>query len=354
MTAFWTEADYDDHELVQLVHDRASGLTAIIALHSTHLGPGAGGTRFWHYAHAQGAMHDALRLSRGMSYKNAMAGLPMGGGKAVVLLDAERTKTPEMLAAFGDAIDALGGRYVTAEDVGASEADMVAISRRTPHVCGLPAGEGEPGGDPGPFTAMGIFLGIKAAVAHKLGRDSLEGVRVALQGCGSVGGGVARLLAREGASLTLADIDPVRARALASELGAAAVEAEAVMGVACDVFSPNALGAILDEQGISRLDCAIVAGGANNQLARREHGHLLAERGILYAPDYVINAGGIINVSLEYLCRQHGEPCEVDEVRRRIAQIPERLQTIWRESDATGESSDVVADRMAQALIGRG
>jgi leucine dehydrogenase len=201
---------------------------------------------------------------------------------------------------------------------------------------------------------MGIFLGIKAAVAHKLGRDSLEGVRVALQGCGSVGGGVARLLAREGASLTLADIDPVRARALASELGAAAVEAEAVMGVACDVFSPNALGAILDEQGISRLDCAIVAGGANNQLARREHGHLLAERGILYAPDYVINAGGIINVSLEYLCRQHGEPCEVDEVRRRIAQIPERLQTIWRESDATGESSDVVADRMAQALIGRG
>ena len=354
MTAFWTEADYDDHELVQLVHDRGSGLTAIIALHSTHLGPGAGGTRFWHYAHAQGAMRDALRLSRGMSYKNAMAGLPMCGGKAVVLLDAERTKTPDMLAAFGDAIDALGGRYVTAEDVGASEDDMVAISRRTPHVCGLPAGEGELGGDPGPFTAMGIFLGIKAAVAHKLGKDSLEGVRVALQGCGSVGGGVARLLAGEGASLTLADIDPSRAKALARKLGADAIEADAVMSVACDVFSPNALGAILDEQGIGRLDCAIVAGGANNQLARREHGHLLAERGILYAPDYVINAGGIINVSLEYLCRQHGEPCEVDEVHRRIAQIPERLQAIWRESDASGESSDVVADRMAQALIGRG
>jgi len=354
MTAFWTEADYDEHELVQLVHDRASGLTAIIALHSTHLGPGAGGTRFWHYADAQGAMRDALRLSRGMSYKNAMAGLPMGGGKAVVLLDAQRTKTPQMLAAFGDAIDALGGRYVTAEDVGASEADMVAISRRTPHVCGLPAGAGELGGDPGPFTAMGIFLGIKAAVAHRLGQDSVAGVRVAVQGCGSVGGGVARLLAGEGAALTVADIDPLRAGALARELGAAAVEAGAIMSVACDVFSPNALGAILDEPGIARLDCAIVAGGANNQLARREHGRLLAERGILYAPDYVINAGGIINVSLEYLCRQHGEPCDVDEVHRRIAQIPGRLDAIWRESEASGESADVVADRMAQALIGRG
>jgi leucine dehydrogenase len=353
MTAFWTEADYDEHELVQLVHDRASGLTAIVALHSTHLGPGAGGTRFWHYAHPQGAMRDALRLSRGMSYKNAMAGLPMGGGKAVVLLDAQRTKTPEMLAAFGDAIDALGGRYVTAEDVGASEADMVAISQRTPHVCGLPAGEGEPGGDPGPFTAMGIFLGIKAAVAHKLGQVSVAGVRVALQGCGSVGGGVARLLAAEGARLTLADIDPVRARTLASELGAEAVAADVIMDVACDVFSPNALGAILDEAGIARLDCAIVAGGANNQLARREHGQLLAARGILYAPDYVINAGGIINVSLEYLARQHGERFDGEDVRRRIEQIPGRLEAIWRESDATGESADVVADRMAQRLIGR-
>lgn len=353
MAAFWTEADYDAHELVQLVHDRASGLTAIIALHSTHLGPGAGGTRFWHYAEPQGAMRDALRLSRGMSYKNAMAGLPMGGGKAVVLLDAKRTKTPAMLAAFGDAIDALGGRYVTAEDVGASEADMVAIAQRTPHVCGLPAGEGELGGDPGPFTAMGIFLGIKAAVAHKLGHDALRGVRVAVQGCGSVGGGVARLLAKDGARLTLSDIDGERARTLATEIGGVAVSPDAVMGTACDVFSPNALGAILDEEGIARLDCAIVAGGANNQLARREHGQLLAERGILYAPDYVINAGGIINVSLEYLCRQHGEPCDINEVRRRIAQIPERLEAIWRDSDASGKSPDVVADSMAQSLIGR-
>jgi leucine dehydrogenase len=354
MTAFWTDADFDGHELVQLVHERASGLTAIIALHSTHLGPGAGGTRFWHYADPQGAMRDALRLSRGMSYKNAMAGLPMGGGKAVVLLDAKRTKTPEMLAAFGDAIDALGGRYVTAEDVGASVADMVAIAERTEHVSGLPVGEGDAGGDPGPFTAYGIYLGIKAAVAHKLGTDSLSGVRVAVQGCGSVGGGVARLLAKGGARVILADVDTGRASRLATEIGAETAAADAIIGTPCDVFSPNALGAILDEAGIARLDCAIVAGGANNQLARREHGKLLAERDILYAPDYVINAGGIINVSLEYLDRQHGQPFDVDDVNRRIAQIPERLEAVWRESDASGESADMVADRMAQKLIGRG
>jgi leucine dehydrogenase len=352
--AFWTDPDFDQHELVQLVHDAASGLTAILAIHSTHLGPGAGGTRFWRYAQPDDAMRDALRLSRGMSYKNAMAGLPMGGGKAVVLLGPGAEKTPELLAAFGDAVNALGGRYVTAEDVGATEADMVAISRRTPHVCGLPADDGTVGGDPGPFTAMGIYHGIKAAVAHKLGKDSVDGVHVAVQGCGSVGGGVARLLARDGARLSLSDIDAARARALAAEVGGEAVASERIMGVACDVFSPNALGAVLDEEGIARLDCAIVAGGANNQLARPEHGTQLAKRGILYAPDYVINAGGIINVGLEYLCRQHGEPCDINEVRRRIAQIPERLEAIWRESDSTGEPPDVVADAMARRLIGRG
>ena len=352
--ACWTEPDFDEHELVELVHDRSSGLTAILAIHSTHLGPGAGGTRFWHYAKPDAAMRDALRLSRGMSYKNAMAGLPMGGGKAVVLLGPGAEKTPELLAAFGDAVNALGGRYVTAEDVGATEADMVAISKRTPHVCGLPAEDGSVGGDPGPFTAMGIYHGIRAAVRHALGKDSVKGVHVALQGCGSVGGGVARLLARDGARLTLSDIDAARAKALAAEVGGQSVTSERIMGVTCDVFSPNALGAILDEEGIARLDCAIVAGGANNQLAGEGDGAKLAARGILYAPDYVINAGGIINVGLEYLCRQHGEPCDINEVRRRIAQIPERLEAIWRESRETGESPDVVADAMGRRLIGRG
>ncbi|HEU4821508.1 MAG TPA: Glu/Leu/Phe/Val dehydrogenase dimerization domain-containing protein [Qipengyuania sp.] len=354
MPAFWTEADYDNHELVQLVHDTVSGLTAIIALHSTHLGPGAGGTRFWHYADPAAAMRDVLRLSRGMSFKNAMAGLPMGGGKAVILADAAKTKTPEMLAAFGDAVQALGGRYVTAEDVGISEADMVAISQRTGFVSGLPVdGTDAAGGDPGPFTALGIYHGIKAAVRHKLGKDSLAGVHVAVQGTGSVGGGVARLLARDGAKLTLADIHEDRAASLAAEFGGQAVASDAIMDTACDVFSPNALGAILDDTGIARLDCAIVAGGANNQLARAHHGAILAERGILYAPDYVINAGGIISVAHEYLCRRDDAPSDVAEVKSRIAQIPGRLEQIWQESDASGVSPDQVADRMAQKLIGR-
>lgn len=354
MPAFWSEPDWDEHERVELVHDRTSGLTAIIALHSTHLGPGAGGTRFWHYAEPAGAMRDALRLSRGMSYKNAMAGLPMGGGKAVVLLDADRKKTKAMLHAFGDAVEALGGNYVTAEDVGATVADMEAIRERTRHVCGLPVAEGDAGGDPGPFTAMGIYHGIKAAVAHKLGKESMQGVRVAVQGIGSVGGGVARLLAKDGARLWLADVDHKRAKALADELDGEAVAADQIMSTTCDVFSPNALGAILDEEGIARLDCAIVAGGANNQLARPEHGTILHERDILYAPDYVINAGGIINVSLEYLCRQHDQPCDINEVRKRIAQIPGRLASIWQETDTTGRPSNEVADTMAQILIGRG
>jgi leucine dehydrogenase len=355
MTAFWTEADFDEHELVQVVHDRPSGLTAIIAVHSTHLGPAAGGTRFWHYNDPAGAMRDALRLSRGMSYKNAMAGLPMGGGKAVILADEQRIKTPEMLAAFGDAVEALGGRYVTAEDVGITEADMVAVSQRTQHVSGLPvAGEGSAGGDPGPFTAYGIYLGIKAAVSHKLGKESLSGVHVAVQGTGSVGGGVARLLAKDGAKLTLADINAERAAALASELGGDVVATEAVIGVGCDVFSPNALGAILDDESIAALDCAIVAGGANNQLARPQHGQQLAARHILYAPDYVINAGGIISVATEYLARRDGRQGDVADVRALIEQIPGRLETIWQESASSGISADVVADRMAQQLIGRG
>ena len=354
MNAFWTQPDFDNHEVVHFVHDEKSGLTAIIALHSTHLGPAAGGTRFWHYAEPGAAMRDALRLSRGMSYKNAMAGLPMGGGKAVILAGEDRKKTPEMLAAFGQAVDALGGKYVTAEDVGITVADMVAVREQTEYVSGLPVEEGEAGGNPGPFTALGIYLGIKAAVQHKLGKDSVEGVHVAMQGVGSVGGGVARLLAKDGARLTLADIATHDAEALGQELGADVVAPDAIMSVGCDVFSPNALGAILDEEGIARLDCAIVAGGANNQLAREENGAMLAERGILYAPDYVINAGGIISVTMEYLCRRDDAPCDINEVRKRIALIPDRLTSIWQDSEATGISPDRVADAMAQKLIGRG
>ena len=344
----WGYPDFDDHEALHFVTDAASGLRAIIALHSTHLGPAAGGTRMWHYADDADALTDALRLSRGMSYKNAMAGLPLGGGKAVVLADAERTKSPEMLAAFARAIDRLGGNYVTAEDVGMSVADMIAIRRQTRFVAGLPVAGGEVGGDPGPHTSLGVFLGIKAAVRRALGKDSLNGLHIALQGAGSVAGGVARLAAAEGARLSIADLDQVRVKALAEETNGSVVAPDAILGLSADVISPCALGAILDADSIAALDAPIVAGGANNQLATREDGERIAARGILYAPDYVINAGGIINVSTEYV----GDG-DASLVRRRIDAIPERLEMIWAESAASGANPAEVADAMAQKLIGR-
>lgn len=349
MPAIWDLPDYDGHESVHVFEDRASGLRAVIALHSTHLGPAAGGTRFWHYADSQAAITDALRLSRGMSYKNAMAGLPLGGGKGVVLADANRTKTPEMLAAFGRAIESLGGRYVTAEDVGMSDADMVTISGETRHVSGLPVTDGSAaGGDPGPFTARGVYLGIKAAARHRLGVDSMTGIHVAVQGVGSVGGGVAKLLAADGAKLTLADPDQAKLAAMAMETGGTAVALDEIISVKADIFSPNALGAILTAQSIAALDVAIVAGGANNQMATPADAQRLHDRGILYAPDYVINAGGIINVGLEYL----GD-VSVDEVNSRIDRIPGRLGQIWAQSEAEDAPSANVADKMAQGLIGR-
>jgi leucine dehydrogenase len=284
-----------------------------------------------------------------MSYKNAMAGLPLGGGKAVILADAKRTKTPAMLAAFGRAVEMLGGRYVTAEDVGIGVADMQAVRRETRHVAGLPAAEGAVGGDPGPHTSLGVFLGIKAAVRRALGRDNLAGLHIALQGAGSVAGGVARHAAAEGARLTIADVDHAKAASLAAEVGGQVGDPDTILAVEADVLSPNALGAILDDDSIAALRVPIVAGGANNQLARPEHGAALMARGILYAPDYVINAGGIINVSTEYL--QDGD---AEVVRSRIEGIPDRLEAIWSESVTSSRDPATVADSMARKLIGRG
>jgi leucine dehydrogenase len=344
----WGFPDFDEHEGVHLFTDPASGLHCIIAIHSTALGPAGGGVRFWHYANSGEAITDALRLSRGMSYKNAMAGLPMGGGKAVVLADANRTKGEAMLKAFGRAIESLGGRYVTAEDVGMSDKDMVVISSETKFVTGLPVESGQAGGNPGPSTALGVYLGVKAAAARGLGAGDMKGVRVAIQGVGSVGGGLARLLAADGAELILADVDAGRAQALAAELGARAVDAGEVLSVDADIVSPNALGAILTEASIAALKAKVIAGGANNQLATPEDGRRVHERGILYAPDYVINAGGIINVCLEFFGNSNRA-----EVEARIHKIPERLDQVWDESARSGAPAAEVADMIAQRLIGR-
>ncbi len=343
MTAIWDMPDFDAHEAVHLFADEQSGLRAVIAVHSTHLGPAAGGTRFWHYADKQDAITDALRLSRGMSYKNAMAGLPAGGGKAVILADQNHMKTPALLRAFAAKVDSLAGRYITAQDVGMSENDMFALSAYTPHVAGLPG----LGGDPGPYTARGVYLGVKAAAKRALGKDTVHGVHVAIQGIGSVGGGLARYLAADGAKLTLADVNETCAAKLANELGAQHISADQIMTVQADIFSPCALGAILTAKSVADLQVAAIAGGANNQLASGNEDTLLLARGILYAPDYVINTGGIINV-----LRHMGQGGD-DAVNARIDMIPARLDEIWDESANSGASPAAVADKMAQRLIGR-
>ena len=348
MTTPWGMPDFDAHEEVHFVTDEKCGLRAIIAVHSTHLGPAAGGARFWHYAEDDEALTDALRLSRGMSYKNAMAGLPLGGGKSVLLADPDRTKSPDLLHAFGKAVEHLGGRYITAEDVGMSVADMIEVARSTKFVAGLPNSPGDVGGDPGPHTSLGVFLGIKAAVKWALGKDSLHGLHIALQGAGSVATGVALHACAEGARLSIADVDQAKAQKLAERSGGKVVSPDEILGLEADVLSPCALGAVFNETTIAQLKVPVVAGGANNQLATPEDGERLHARNILYAPDYVINAGGIINVCTEYLADG-----DATLVRRRIEGIPVRLEQIWREGSETGRDPAAVADGMAQRLIGR-
>ncbi|MBV7256407.1 amino acid dehydrogenase [Pacificimonas sp. WHA3] len=343
---------FDDHEAVHIFNDEKTGMRAIIAIHSTHLGPAAGGCRYFQYADSEAALVDALRLSRGMSYKNALAGLPAGGGKAVLIKRNAFPKSEPILEALGSAINGLGGRYVTAEDVGMTDEDMTVISRRTRHVSGLPvAGDADAkkvGGNPGPWTAEGVFLGMRAAVRHRLGREGFKGIRVAVQGLGSVGRALAQKLAADGARLTVADIDEARAARLAGELRAQVVPPEEILAVEADVLAPCAMGAVLNEATIPDLNVQIIAGAANNQLQRPEDGERLKARDILYAPDYVVNAGGIINVMAEYL----GDG-DTDAVMARIVKIEDRVGEILARADSEGEATNLMADRMAREAIGR-
>jgi leucine dehydrogenase len=338
--------EFDGHELVVFGHDASTGLRAIIAIHSTTLGPAAGGCRMWPYATTAEAVTDVLRLSRGMSYKNAMAGLPLGGGKAVIIGDSRKAKTAELFEAFGRLVDSLGGRYITAEDVGTTTTDMSNVARATRYVAGLGAAPGQAGGDPGPKTALGVYLGIQAAVKFRLGRADLNGVRVAIQGLGGVGQHLCGLLAADGAELFVADVQPAAAQKACEQFSAHPVAVEEVLALDVEVLSPCALGGVLDSQSIPRLRARIVAGAANNQLAQGQDGTALQAAGILYAPDYIINAGGIISVSREY----HGGASEA-QVIADIRAIPARLTEIFERARRENRPTNQVADQMARERL---
>ncbi|MDH3490847.1 MAG: amino acid dehydrogenase [Gammaproteobacteria bacterium] len=344
--AVFKHAEFDNHESLHFFHDEATGLQAIVALHSTALGPAAGGCRRWIYANEADALTDALRLSRGMTYKNAVAGLKFGGGKAVILGNEKAPKSPELFAAFGRAVDSLGGRYITAEDVGCSVDDMRYVREQTEFVSGLPQTGSSAGGDPSPWTAIGCLQGIEAAVESRLGTDSLKGVRVAVQGVGHVGLHLCRLLHEAGAELFVSDVNRENLKAASSELPVTIVTPTELLYSDVDVLAPCALGNILTSTTIPRIRAKVIAGAANNQLATVADGARLAERDILYAPDYVINAGGIISVAREY----YGSSSE-DEVRADVSRIRERLQAIFDEAKSTGRPTNELADELARSLV---
>lgn len=340
-------SSFDAHEGVHLFHDAESGLRAIIAIHSTARGPAAGGCRMWNYETGEAMLRDALRLSHGMSYKNAMADIPLGGGKAVIWGNAKTDKSPELFRAFGRAVESLQGTYITAEDVGIDVADMQIVREETAHVAGLDQGAAA-SGDPSPITAMGIYLGIRETAKRAFGTDDLNGRTIAVQGVGSVGGHVCDHLAEAGANLIITDIDQAALADVSSRTGARIVAPDEIYDVEADIFSPNALGAIVNEQTLDRFRVKAIAGGANNQLIVPEMGELLRRRGILYAPDYVINGGGIINV-----CAEISGTYSREWVDTKVHTLMETLGEVLDAALEKDEPTNRVADRIARQRIGR-
>ena len=337
--------EFDGHEVVAFHSDPATGLKAIIAVHNTNLGHGLGGCRMWPYASEDEALTDVLRLSKGMTYKAALADLPQGGGKSVILGDPRKDKTPSMMRAMGRFVETLGGKYIVAEDSGTSVADIKLMALETTHVGGLTdargASEGRTG-DPSPATAYGTFVGIQAAVRWKLGREDVKGLRVAIQGVGNVGWRLAKYLHDAGAQLWVTDLHVPSVERCVREFGATAVPMDAIYGVDCDVFAPCALGAILNGRTLSVIKAGIVAGAANNQLATARDGRELFERGILYAPDYVINGGGIIEIFHE------GSDYNPVRVKEHLDRIGTTLTTIFERSKQEKKPTGEIADKMAE------
>lgn len=344
--SFFENTANQEHESIHQFYDPKTGLKAIIAIHSTALGPAGGGCRMWQYDSEADAATDALRLSRGMTYKNAMAGLPMGGGKAVIMADPDHPPSDDFFRAFGRCVDTLGGRYITAEDVGVTVDNMRQVKQVTDFVAGLPGTEGSAGGDPSPRTADGIFLAIRAALKHRLGSSSLDNLRVAVQGVGKVGYDLCRQLFAAGARLVISDVNEQQLVRAHAAFGAQVVAPEQILFEDVDVLSPCALGAVLDKHSIPEIKASVIAGAANNQLATEDDGQRLFDRNILYAPDYVINAGGIISVSLEYVGGKTAA-----EVQAQIALIPMRLSNIFATADKQQIPTNVVADAMAENIV---
>lgn len=346
MDPFALMSHYDYGE-VHLARDAKTGLRAIIAIHDTRLGPALGGCRFLHYDREEDALEDALRLARGMTYKAALAGLPHGGGKSVLL----RPKQPHfdraaLFRAFGRFVDNLRGRYITAEDSGTGLPDMEVIRSVTRHVTGVDHSHGG-SGDPSPFTALGVRRGIEACIKQKFGKDSLSGTHVAVQGVGHVGYYLCKELKAQGAKLSVADIDPLKAERAAREFGAEVVALEAIFEVPCDVLSPCALGSALNDETIPRIAAPIIAGAANNQLKEPRHGDMLHAKGVLYAPDYAINAGGLVNVALEIT------GYDAEKSRERVMKIYDTIYEIAERSDYSHTPTYRVADLMVEERLAK-
>lgn len=342
----FSQAEFDDHEQVVFCSDKASGLKAIIAVHNTNCGPAVGGCRFWNYASDEEALVDVLRLSKGMTYKNALAGLNFGGGKAVIIGDPKLLKSDELFRAFGHALNNMNGTYYSAEDVNITTGDIMIAHQVTDYVVGL---EGK-SGNPAPFTALGTYLGIKAAVKHRLGKDDLAGVKLSIQGLGSVGMYLCERLHKDGAKLFVTDINQDSIDKAVNEYDATAVALDEIYALDVDVYVPCALGATINDETIPQLKAKVVAGCANNQLKEPRHGDKLTELDILYAPDYVINAGGIINIFFE----QDEDGYSADKATAKVGEIYQTLTEIFERSKADNMPTYKVADIIAQEIIANG
>jgi leucine dehydrogenase len=340
--------EFDEHERIGFFHDAETGLKAIIAIHNTNCGPALGGCRMWDYASEEEAVTDVLRLSRGMSYKAAITGLPLGGGKSVIIGDARKIKTPEMMRAMGRAVQQMGGDYIIAEDVSTSVEDMEKFAKETSFVVGLPAKQGSGSGDPSPLTAYGVFAGLKSAVKTRLDRTDLKGLTVAVQGLGQVGYNLCRHLHEEGAKLIVTDINTETIDKAVKEFGAVSVGLDEIYDVDADVYAPCALGATLNDDTLARLKVSVIAGAANNQLAESRHGDVIKDMNVLYAPDYVINAGGLINVWHEYQARTQGKAYDIDAVKKHIGEIAGTTGMIFKYAAQNDISTAAAADSIAE------